>query len=317
MRALLCDGNLKLQEDYPPPQRRPGESLIRVKLAGICNTDLEIARGYMGYSGIIGHEFVGVVEETDAPALLKKRVVGEINICCGQCECCGSGLRTHCPTRTVLGIMEHPGVMADFCTLPDSNLHVVPEEVSDETAVFCEPLAAAFEITTQVSIKAGQKTAVLGDGKLGLLVAQVLRNCEAEVLLVGHSREKLALAQKWSIPTALESELSTGAMDTVVDCTGTTGGFALALDRVKPRGTIVVKTTVADRFSVNLAPLVINEISVVGSRCGPFEPALRALSDGTVRVTEMISGIYPMEEALEAFECAASPEALKVLIRMD
>ncbi len=317
MRALFCDGNLRLQKDYPPPQRRPGESLIRVRLAGICNTDLEIARGYMGYSGILGHEFVGLVEETDTPALLHQRVVGEINIGCGTCGFCGSGMRMHCPTRTVLGIMEHPGVMADFCTLPDSNLHVVPEEMADETAVFCEPLAAAFEITTQIPVNKGQKAVVLGDGKLGLLVAQVLRNCEADVLLVGHSPEKLARARQWSIATALESDFAREPVDIVVDCTGTTDGFGLALELVKPRGTVIVKTTVADRFSVNLAPLVINEIAVVGSRCGPFEPALRALADGTVRVTDMISKIYPMEKAHEAFEFAASPEALKVLIRMD
>jgi len=317
MRALLCDGNLTLDREYPLPERRPGESLIRMKMAGICNTDLEIARGYMGYSGILGHEFVGVVEETGTSALVGKRVVGEINIRCGNCEFCNSGMPTHCPARTVLGIMGQPGVMADYCTLPDSNLHVVPEGLSNEAAVFCEPLAAAFEIAEQNTIRPGQKTVILGDGKLGLLVAQVLKNAGADVLLVGHSRDKLSLADAWSIPTTLESEMSKEAADMMVDCTGTTEGFALALELVKPRGTIVLKTTVADRFSINLAPLVINEITVVGSRCGPFEPALKALSDGSVRVTDMISRIFPMDQALEAFQYASRPGVLKVLINME
>ena len=316
MRALLCDGNLKLYKDYPSPQRHPGESLIRVMMAGICNTDVEIARGYMGYSGILGHEFVGVVEESDTPELFDKRVVGEINLGCGACEFCSSGMRIHCPTRKVLGIMEHPGAMADYCTLPDSNLHVVPETLPDEAAVFCEPLAAAFEITEQVDVSPGQKAVILGDGKLGLLVAQVLKNAGADTLLVGHSADKLSLAESWSIPSIPESELREEAADVVVDCTGTTAGFGLALNLVKPRGTIVVKTTVADRFSINLAPLVINEITVVGSRCGPFEPALKALEDGSVHVAEMVSGIFPIEQALEAFEFALNPGALKVIIRM-
>jgi threonine dehydrogenase-like Zn-dependent dehydrogenase len=317
MRALLCDGNLTLDREYPLPERRPDESLIRVKIAGICNTDLEIARGYMGYSGILGHEFVGIVEDTDTSALLGKRVVGEINIRCGSCEFCRSAMPTHCPKRTVLGIMGKPGVMADYCTLPDSNLHVVPDGLSDEVAVFCEPLAAAFEITEHNTIRPGQKTVVLGDGKLGLLVAQVLKNAGADVLLVGHSPDKLARAEAWSIPAVVESEMSKDAADMVVDCTGTTQGFALALELVKPRGTIVLKTTVADTFSINLAPLVINEITVVGSRCGPFEPALTALSNGSVRVTDMISRIFAMDQALEAFEYASQPGILKVLINME
>jgi threonine dehydrogenase-like Zn-dependent dehydrogenase len=316
MRALLFDGNLELLGDYPEPHRQPGESLIRVKLAGICNTDLEIAKGYMGYTGVPGHEFVGIVEESDDTELRNKRVVGEINLGCGQCESCNSGMRSHCPTRTVLGIMGHPGVMADLCTLPDSNLHVVPEGLPDEVAVFCEPLAAAYEILTQVSIEPGQTAVVLGDGKLGLLVAQVLKHAEANVLLVGRSPEKLSLAEGWSVRTAPADAPREKTADVVVDCTGSTEGFETALELVKPRGTIVVKTTVADRFSINLAPLVINEITVVGSRCGPFEPALKALSDGSIRVSEMITRIFPMEQALDAFEFASRPEALKVIIRM-
>ena len=316
MRALFFDGSLKLLGEYPEPHRRAGESLIRVKVAGICNTDLEIAAGYMGYNGVLGHEFVGIVEESDNPKLRNKRVVGEINLNCGHCEFCGSGLRTHCPNRAVLGIMDHPGVIADLCTLPDSNLHEVPEALPDEAAVFCEPVAAAFEILAQVPVEPGRKAVVLGDGKLGLLVAQVLKTAHADVLLVGRSPRKLALARGWSIRTALADDMRGETADIVVDCTGTTEGFEAALDFVRPRGTIVVKTTVADRFSINLAPLVINEITVVGSRCGPFEPALRALSDGSVRVNEMVANIFPMEQALEAFEFASQPETLKVIIRM-
>ena len=316
MRALLFEEGLKLLSDYPGPVRKPGESLLRVRLAGICNTDLEISRGYMGYNGVLGHEFVGVVEQSDDPALSDKRVVGEINISCGQCEMCRSGMRTHCPNRTVLGIMNHPGVMADFCTLPDTNLHVVPDEIPDEAAVFCEPLAAAFEILVQVDISSRKKVVVLGDGKLGLLVGQVLKTTGADVLLVGHSAEKLALAKNWDIRTIMADELRGETADAVIDCTGSSKGFEMALGLVRPRGTIIVKTTVAEKFSVNLASLVINEIMVVGSRCGPFDRALKALSDGSIHVAEMITKVFPMEQALEAFEFAAKRESLKVIIKM-
>ncbi|RJP72743.1 MAG: alcohol dehydrogenase [Candidatus Abyssobacteria bacterium SURF_17] len=316
MRALVFDGSLRLVSDYPEPRRKPGESLIRPKAAGICNTDLEIIDGYMGYSGVLGHEFVGVVVESDQASLKNKRVVGEINLSCGRCDLCNAGMRTHCSSRTVLGIMGHPGVMADLCTLPDSNLHEVPENLSDEAAVFCEPLAAAFEILVQVPVEPGHRVIVLGDGKLGLLVAQVMKSTGADVLLAGHSREKLSLARDWSILTVLTDSLRTEAADVVVDCTGSTKGFEMALELVRPRGVIVVKTTTADKFSINLAPLVINEITVVGSRCGPFEPALKALADGSVRVAEMITKVFPMEQALEAFDVASRPETLKVIIRM-
>jgi threonine dehydrogenase-like Zn-dependent dehydrogenase len=215
----------------------------------------------------------------------------------------------------VLGILEHPGVFADYCVLPDSNLHLVPDGVPDEAAVFCEPLAAAFEILEQVPAT-GQRAFVLGDGKLGLLVAQALKGAGMDVLLAGHSSEKLALARTWSLNTVLADDLGAEAADIVVDCTGSTDGFARALSLVRPRGAIVVKTTVADRFSINLAPLVINEITVIGSRCGPFAPALKALSDGAIHVTDMVSKIFRMEHAVEAFEFAAQSGTLKVLIRM-
>lgn len=316
MRAIVFDGSLRLIGDHPEPLRREGESLIRVHIAGICNTDLEIARGYMGYSGIVGHEFVGVVEESDTAGLTGKRVVGEINIACGECDLCASGMRSHCPARAVLGILDHPGTMADVCVLPDENLHVIPDNLPDEAAVFCEPLAAAFEILEQVSIEPGLRAVVLGDGKLGLLVSQVLKGAGADVLLAGRSPEKLSLARGWSIDVVTADELLDGGWDLVVDCTGSTEGFDKALTLVRPRGIIVVKTTVAQKFSINLAPLVINEITVIGSRCGPFGPALDALSQGGVNVREMISHTFPLERAIEAFEVASKPETLKVLLRM-
>ena len=316
MRAIVFDGSLKLFGDHPEPARRKGESSVRTLVAGVCNTDLEIARGYMGYSGILGHEFVGVVTETDNPQLQDKRVVGEINIACGECAVCAAGMRTHCPRRAVLGILDHPGAMADVCVLPDENLHIVPDNVPDEVAVFCEPLAAAFEITKQINIEEGMRAVVLGDGKLGLLVSQVLKGAGAYVLLAGRSPQKLSIAQSWSIDVVMADQLLDGGWDLVVDCAGSTEGFDKALTLVRPRGTIVIKTTVAQKFSINLAPLVINEITVVGSRCGPFGPALDALSSGSVRVREMISHTFPFDGALEAFEVASKPETLKVLLRM-
>ena len=316
MRGLVFDGSLKLIGDHPEPARRKGESRVRTLVAGVCNTDLEIARGYMGYSGILGHEFVGVVTETDNPRLRNKRVVGEINIACGECALCEAGMRTHCPRRAVLGILDHPGAMADVCVLPDENLHIVPDSVPDEVAVFCEPLAAAFEITKQINIEKGMRAVVLGDGKLGLLVSQVLKGAGADVLLAGRSPEKLSLAQSWSIDVMMADQLLDGWWDLVVDCAGSTEGFDKALTLVRPRGKIVIKTTVAQKFSINLAPLVINEVTVIGSRCGPFGPALDALAAGDVRVREMISHTFPFDRALEAFEVASRPETLKVLLRM-
>lgn len=317
MNALIYDGNLKVDSEYPEPRRRRGEALIRVKLAGICNTDLEIVKGYMGYTGVLGHEFVGTVQESDSNELVGKRVVGEINLACGNCDFCNSGLSTHCPNRTVLGIMDHPGAMAELFTLPDSNLHIVPENLPDEAAVFCEPLAAAFEILTQISVEPGQPVIVLGDGKLGLLVAQVLKDAGANVLLAGRSPEKLSLARGWGIATSFSEDMTNERVGVVVDCTGSAEGLETAMRLVNPRGTIVMKTTVSERYSVNLAPLVVNEVTIRGSRCGPFKPAIKALAEGTVCVTDMITRVFPMEQGLEAFECAMQPETVKVIIKCD
>jgi alcohol dehydrogenase len=315
MKALVFDGTLQLTSEYPPPVRKPGESLIRVTCCGICNTDLEISKGYMNFRGALGHEFVGIVEESDEARLRGKRVVGEINLACGQCALCRSGMRSHCPNRSVLGILNHPGAMAEYVALPDVNLHEVPPSVSDEEAVFCEPLAAAFEILTQIPIRPYHKALVLGDGKLGLLVAQVLKTTGAKAQMIGHSRKKLALARRLSIDV-LEEEAEPNSADIVVDCTGSPDGLASAIRLVKPRGTIVLKTTVADRYHVDLAPLVINEIMVIGSRCGPFRPALKALEERTVCVKELITDVFPLEQGREAFQRACEPDVLKVLIKL-
>ncbi len=316
MRAVTFDHTLRVTRNNPRPNRGPGQSLIRVRYAGICSTDLEITKGYMQFSGVLGHEFVGIVEDSDHTELRGKRVVGEINLACGKCEFCGSTLRTHCPNRTVLGIAGHPGAMADYCVLPDANLHVVPQSVPDEEAVFVEPLAAAFEIIFQITLSPKHHVVVLGDGKLGLLTAQVLGLSGADVRLVGHSAEKLSLARSLSIPIASRETLAQNAADVVVDCTGSSAGLPDALGLVKPRGTVVLKTTVADKYQIDLAPVVINEILVLGSRCGPFEPAIAALAQGSVKVRELITAVYPLEQAVEAFARASERYSLKVLLRL-
>ncbi|RJP14518.1 MAG: alcohol dehydrogenase [Candidatus Abyssobacteria bacterium SURF_5] len=315
MRALVFDEDLQFVKDYPAPVRKRGESLIRVSYAGICNTDLEISKGYMAYRGVLGHEFVGIVEETDTPGLAGKRVVGEINIACGECDFCRAHIKTHCPNRTVLGISGRDGAMADYVVLPDENLHEAPPGVSDEAAVFVEPLAAAFEILSQINIRPGRRVLVLGDGKLGLLVAQVINTTGADCRLIGRSPGKLALARRLAIATADLQSLHPQAADIVIDCTGSPEGLPLALRLVKPRGTVVVKTTVAAQYQIDLAPVVIHEIMVMGSRCGPFRPALSALASGTVRVKELITGVFPLEDALAAFKRALEPGALKILLR--
>lgn len=315
MKALLFDKMLELVKDHPNPEPAEGEALIRVRLAGICNTDIEITRGYMGYRGVLGHEFVGVVERAADEALLGKRVVGEINLPCGRCCECRRGLGNHCGDRRVLGIQGHPGAFAEFLTLPERNLHVVGEAVSDDEAVFVEPLASACEITRQVDIDEGQSLCVLGDGKLGLLVVQVLERHAGRTTLVGTSLDKIHRVGSSKVTRLLCDEFEpTPRFDVVVDCTGSADGFTTAMKVVRPRGTIVLKTTVSAAKPVDLAPLVVNEVTVVGSRCGPFDEALRLLEAGAVDVKPLISARFPIDRAREAFEAAASPGVLKVLI---
>jgi threonine dehydrogenase-like Zn-dependent dehydrogenase len=315
MLALLFDGSLRLV-DRPPPAPPPGEALVRVTMAGICNTDLEIARGYMGFRGVPGHEFAGVVEAAPDAAWIGRRVAGEINASCGKCETCLAGRRTHCPHRTVLGILGRDGAFAQYLTLPPENLHPLPDDLPNERAIFVEPVAAAFEILEQMRLRPGERVLVLGDGKLGLLVAQVLAGTGARITLLGHHAERSALAAQLGFDFAFSEGYNGPRADVVVDSTGSARGFAAAVRLTRPRGTLVLKSTVADSVPMNLAPLVIDEIKLLGSRCGPFPPAIAALVEGRVRVDPMLEAVYPLERAVEAFERAAQPGALKIALRM-
>ncbi|HEX7733864.1 MAG TPA: alcohol dehydrogenase catalytic domain-containing protein [Ktedonobacteraceae bacterium] len=332
MRALVygADG-LALDMNYPKPEPMHGEALIRVSLAGICNTDLEIVRGYMGFQGIPGHEFVGVVEHIDRQpgastvhSLVGKRVVGEINAACRRSDCwyCQRGMHTQCPERTTLGILGRNGAFAEYLTLPVENLHVVPENVSDEEAVFVEPLAANFEIFEQVKINPTDRVVVLGDGKMGQLAARVLALSGCEVTLVGKHPEKLLLVEHLGINACLLDDIDelTAAgryrVDVVVECTGSEQGLEMALRLVRPRGVLVLKSTVAQKSLIHLAPIVIDEIQVQGSRCGPFPPALRALAQHQVNIRPLISGRYSLDNALVAFDYATQPGVLKVLVHI-
>jgi threonine dehydrogenase-like Zn-dependent dehydrogenase len=315
MRALLLDGALRRRDDIAAPAPAADEALVRVLRAGICNTDLELARGYMGFRGIPGHEFVGRVEAAPDPALAGRRVVGEINAACGACLQCRRGFQTHCERRTVLGILGRDGSHAEFLVLPARNLHVVPDEITDDEAVFVEPLAAAFEVLQQVLLPADGRCAVLGDGKLGLLVVQVLRSAGLDVLLVGKHAAKLRLAEAWGARTALADGGLGEPFGLVVECTGSPAGFGRAVTLTRPRGTLVLKSTYAGRANVDLAPIVVNEISVVGSRCGPFPAALEALAGGRVQVGPLISARFSLAHAKEAYTRAGQPGTLKVLLR--
>jgi len=314
MRALLWDGNVAQVVDHPRPQPADGVAIVRVSVAGICNTDLELVKGYMGFRGVLGHEFVGTVSE-GAADWYGQRVVGEINFACGHCAMCNRGLQRHCPTRRVMGILNADGAFAEYVAVPLANLHRVSGAVDDEQAVFTEPLAAAFEILDQVSLAPGTDCVVLGDGKLGLLVAQVLFQAGVRVLAVGKHDDKLALLRRRGVETVLLSAWRRTPVDVVVEATGSAAGLSMAIAATKPRGTLVLKSTVAEVTTLNLAPLVINEISVVGSRCGRFVPALRALETGSVDVAPLISAQLSLNHGVEALRRAAAPGTLKVLLR--
>lgn len=315
MRALVWDGQkLALDRDRPRPEPRSDRALVRVQLAGICSTDLQILRGYMGFTGVPGHELVGVVE-AGPEELVGRRVVGEINFGCGACALCGRGLARHCPRREVLGILGADGCFADYVLVPPGNLHLVPPGVGDEEAVFAEPLAAAFEVLEQVHVRPGLEAVVLGDGKLGLLCAQVLHLAGARVTCVGKHPDKLARLAGSGIATRRPTDTRPGPADVVVEATGSRSGLEQAISLVRPRGTLVLKSTVADRHTLSLAPLVIHEVTVVGSRCGPFPPALDALLARRVSVAPLVSEVYSLDRALEAVEHAARPGVLKVLLR--
>jgi threonine dehydrogenase-like Zn-dependent dehydrogenase len=311
VRALRWDGSrLALARDAAPPTPAQGDALVRVALAGICRTDLEITRGYLEFRGTLGHEWVGRVEAAGDASLIGRRVVGDINFACGHCVLCAAGLGRHCPTRRVLGIVGADGAFADLVVVPERNLHVVPDSVPDAAAVFTEPLAAAFEILDQVNAVAGARAVVLGAGKLGLLVAQVLKRAGADVVVNARQAVQRARAHRLGIASG---EPSAGA-DLVVDATGAADGLRQALALVRPRGIVVLKTTVVSEHRLDLAPAVINEITIVGSRCGRFPPALDALAGGAIAVEPMIDAVVPLDDALAGFERAAAKGAMKIVL---
>ncbi len=317
MKALFFDQKLNYIDDYPQPERAAGEALIAVSVVGVCATDLEIINGYMGFKGVLGHEFVGRVVESEQKDLIGKRVVGDINCPCNNCELCRRGLRKHCPTRTVLGISDRDGALGEYLTLPNENLYCVPDQVSDAEAVFAEPLAAACQAFEQTGLKKGEKATVLGDGKLGLLVAKVFAANGEEVTLVGKHRDKIGLVKREGINTRMLSELTEEReADVVIDATAHPSGLETALKIVRPAGRIILKTTVAEPYRIDMAPVVINELSLIGSRCGPLDKALELLSAKKIDLLPMITAEYPIERGLEAFEKAMDKNSLKVLVKI-
>jgi threonine dehydrogenase-like Zn-dependent dehydrogenase len=298
------------------PRIPEGFARIRLLAAGICSTDLELQRGYYGFSGTPGHEFVGEVTDAADKSWIGRRVVGEINLACGKCDWCKRGLGRHCPTRTVLGIIKHPGAFREFLTLPIRNLHRVPASIPTEQAVFIEPVAAACEILDQVKIAKGSPVAVLGDGKLGLLVSQVLQAHGAKVHLLGKHRDKMRLVESVGVTSEIvPKKFPVAAWPFVVDATGSSNGLQAAISMCIPRGTVIMKSTVHGLVSIDTAPAIVNEITLVGSRCGRFEAALPLLASGKVQVGRMVSDEFPLDQAPQAFAQAAKKGVLKVLLR--
>jgi alcohol dehydrogenase len=310
----LEKGRVELR-DVPAPARPPGFALIRLLCAGICSTDLELQRGYYGFAGTPGHEFVGEVVEADAPGLVGKRVVGEINLACGSCASCRRALGRHCPHRRVLGIVNHPGAFSEFLTLPERNLHVLPDSLPTEAAAFAEPLAAACEILDQVALPCSSEIAVLGDGKLGLLIALVLDAYGHRVHQFGRHADKLAIAAAAGIGTDVAAAaLPEAAYEWVVDATGSVEGLRQAVRMTRPRGTVILKSTVHGMVAVDTAPVIVNEITLVGSRCGRFEPALELLKRNLIPVAALVSDRFALAEAPRAFARAAEKGVMKVLL---
>jgi threonine dehydrogenase-like Zn-dependent dehydrogenase len=317
MKGLwLANQQLQLRHDLPIPEPIAGEALVRVLQAGVCNTDLELLRGYYPYAGVLGHEFVGVVEQ-GPEHLIDQRVVGEINATCGQCRFCLSNESTHCENRTVLGIVNRDGAFADYLCLPEKNLYPVPESVSTDAATFTEPLAAALEIQQQVSLRGGDRVLVIGDGKLGQLVAQTLALTGCDLLSVGRHPDKLANLEARGIQTGFADAVQDRTFDVSVECTGNPEGFAIALRALRPRGTLVLKSTYAGNLSINASALVVDEITLVGSRCGPFPEALKLLAEHKVDVSPLIQARYPLADGLKAFAHAQQKGVLKVLLAME
>ncbi|MCD4717959.1 MAG: alcohol dehydrogenase catalytic domain-containing protein [Desulfobacterales bacterium] len=317
MRAVVFDHELRFVPDYPLRKIMPGWALIRVLTAGICKTDMELMKGYKEFHGILGHEFIGVIEQCDDAHNINKRVSGEINAGCGQCEWCANGLGRHCTNRRVLGILDLDGCMADYCMLPVNNLHEIPDSIPDHRAILIEPLSAACEILEQVKFKGSERVIVLGGGRLGILCAWVLTTVVTDVTLIGHHPEKLNLAKWRHLKTAHGADEVEAGADIVVEATGSGEGITEAMSLCRPRGTIVLKSTLASQGKLNLSPLVVNEQRLVGSRCGQFKDGFQMLeSYPDMPLDRLITARYPIEKALKAFERAARPDALKVLLEV-
>lgn len=311
MRALVFDQELRLDQAHPDPAVPPGEARVRVLRAGICNTDLEIVRGYMGFRGILGHEFVGVVE---GGALDGRRVTGEINAACGACATCQQGMPTHCPDRTTLGIDRRDGAFADALALPLVNLHPLPDEVSDDQAIFIEPLAAALQILHQTHISPHQRVILLGAGKLGLLAAQVVSLTGCDFTAVARHPRQRDLLTRWGLDVAAPGEVAARSADVVIDCTGTAEGFADALSLIRPRGVVHLKSTYHGVPQADLTRVVVNEVTLASSRCGPFEAAIRLLERRLVDVESLIDARYSLDDGLQAFARAGQKGTLKIIL---
>jgi len=318
MKALVFENELNYVDNYPKPIPQKGEVLIKVTHAGICNTDVEITKGYMGFKGICGHEFLGVVEEVNADdkSLLGKRVTGEINLGCNNCPDCYKNMQRHCQNRQTLGIYKKDGAFAEYVTLPIENIVEIPDDITNEDAILIEPLAAALEILEQVHIEPASKIAVLGDGKLGILISLVLSTTPADLVTIGKHENKLNILKEHGIKTKFLSDATEMKYyDIVVDATGSVDGFEKAVSLVKPRGIFVLKSTVAAEKPLNLAPIVIDEITIVGSRCGQFKPALRLLQKKVLNLKPLISKTFDFSDAKRAFEYAQEKGVLKVVLK--
>ena len=314
--VYLHEREVRVRDDLPIPDPPPGEARVRVLRAGICNTDLELIRGYYPFSGVLGHEFVGQVE-TGPDELVGRRVVGEINAVCGRCSACGAGRPTHCQRRTVLGIVGRDGAFAEYLTLPVANLHLVPDSVPTDHATFTEPLAAALRIRQQVALDGSERVLVVGDGKLGQLIARTLVTTGCDLRVHGRHVRKLELLTRRGIRVSREEDPEEGSFDAVVECTGDAQGFALARRCVRPLGTLVLKSTYAGELTLDASAVVVDEVTLVGSRCGPFAPALDRLAERAVGVESLVDARYPLDRAEEALEHAGRPGVLKVLLDME
>ena len=313
MESVWLEDNQISMRDVSQP-RQPNEALIKIRKAGICSTDLELIRGYYPYTGILGHEFVGEVVEADDTSWVGQRVVGEINVVCNQCEQCLNGRSTHCENRTVLGIVNRDGTFAEYTTLPLDNLHRIPASVSDEMAVFTEPLAAALEIQQQIQIQPNDRVLLIGAGRLGQLIAQTLALTGCNLHVVARHKRQQDLLKARGIRIIAEENIQPWRWDIVVEATGSGSGFSLARQAIRPRGTLVLKSTYKGEMNVNFSSIVVDEINIIGSRCGPFEPALRLMESKQVDPTVLIDAQYSLDDALKAFEHAGETGVLKVLL---